>query len=340
MKTISIVCPCFNEEHNVIEMYQRVRAVMLKFPGYRYEHIFIDNASRDNTLVMLKYLAKTDRNVKVIANSRNFGPVRSPMHALQQASGDAVIGLAADLQDPPELIADFIREWEKGVPIVIAVKKTSDENRLVYWLRSQYYQLVNRLSDVQTYAHFTGFGLYDRRVMDLIRSFDDPFPYFRGMIADIGLPHSEVVFNQPRRKKGVSGHSLFNLYEIAMLGITNLSKVPLRIVTFTGFFLSLVSVLTGLGYLIYKLIFWGRFSTGMAPVVIGLFLFGSIQLFFMGLIGEYVGAIHTQVQKRPLVVEKERINFEFGPGEPLRSEGVGTAAIEQPAPARSAEPVC
>src|ERR1035438_5194376 len=297
MKTITIVCPCFNEEHNVIEMYQRVRAVMLKFPGYRYEHIFIDNASRDNTLVMLKYLAKTDRNVKVIANSRNFGPVRSPMHARQQASGDAVIGLAADMQDPPELIAGFIREWEKGVPIVIAVKKTSDENRLVYWLRSQYYQLVNRLSDVQTYAHFTGFGLYDRRVMDLIRSFDDPFPYFRGMIADIGLPHSEVVFNQPRRKKGVSGHSLFNLYEIAMLGITNLSKVPLRIVTFTGFFLSLVSVLTGLGYLIYKLIFWGRFSTGMAPVVIGLFLFGSIQLFFMGLIGEYVGAIHTRSEE-------------------------------------------
>lgn len=340
MKTISVVCPCFNEEHNVLEMYQRVRAVMLAFPGYRYEHIFIDNASRDNTLTMLKYLAKTDRNVKVIANSRNFGPVRSPMHGLRQASGDAVIGLAADLQDPPELIADFIREWEKGVPIVIGVKKTSDENRFVYWLRTQYYQLVNRLSDVQTYAHFTGFGLYDRRVMDLIRSFDDPFPYFRGMIADIGLPHSEVVFNQPRRKNGVSKHSLFNLYEIAMLGITNLSKVPLRIVTFSGFFLSVLSVLTALGYLVYKLIFWGRFSTGMAPVVIGLFLFGSIQLFFLGLIGEYVGAIHTQVQKRPLVIEKERINFEFGPGEPLRSESVGAAAAAQSAPAESSESVC
>ena len=340
MKTISIVSPCFNEEHNVLELYQRVRAVMLSLPGYRYEHIFIDNASHDNTLAMLKYIAKTDRNVKVIANSRNFGPVRSPMHALQQAGGDAVIGLAADLQDPPELIGDFIRQWEKGVPIVIGVKKTSDENRLVYWLRSQYYQLVNRLSDVQTYAHFTGFGLYDRRVMDLIRSFDDPFPYFRGMIADIGLPHSEVVFNQPRRKNGVSKHSLFNLYEIAMLGITNLSKVPLRIVTFTGFFLSVLSVITGLGYLVYKLVFWGRFTTGMAPVVIGLFLFGSIQLFFMGLIGEYVGAIHTQVQKRPLVVEKERINFEFGPGEPLRSESVGAAAVAQSVPSTKPEPVC
>jgi glycosyltransferase involved in cell wall biosynthesis len=330
MKTISVVCPCFNEERNVLEMYQRVRAVMLAFPGYRYEHIFIDNASRDNTLGVLKYIAKSDRNVKVIANSRNFGPVRSPMHALQQACGDAVIGLAADLQDPPELIAQFIREWEKGVPIVIGVKTTSDENRLVYWIRSKYYQLVNRLSDVQTYAHFTGFGLYDRRVMDLIRSFDDPFPYFRGMIADIGLPHAEVIFNQPLRKSGVSKHSLFNLYEIAMLGITNLSKVPLRIVTFTGFFLSVLSGLTALGYLVYKLVFWGRFSTGMAPVVLGLFLLGSVQLFFMGLIGEYVGAIHTQVQKRPLVVENERINFEFGPGEPLGPESLDVAAAARP----------
>src|ERR1035441_2624895 len=329
MKTISIVTPCFNEEQNVLEHYERVRAVMASLPEYRYEHIFIDNASRDNTLALLKYIARVDHNVKIIANSRNFGPVRSPMHALQQAHGDAVIGLAADLQDPPELIADFIREWEKGTPVVIGVKKTSEENRLTYWLRSKYYQLVNRLSDVQTYAQFTGFGLYDRSVMDLIRSFNDPFPYFRGMIADIGLPHSEVTFNQPRRKKGVSKHSLFNLYEIAMLGITSLSKVPLRIVTFTGFFLSVISVLAGMGYLIYKLIYWNRFSTGMAPVIIGLFFFGSIQLFFMGLIGEYIGAIHTQVQKRPLVIEKERINFEFGFGEPLRTESQGAAALLQ-----------
>jgi len=314
MKSISIVAPCFNEEHNVVELYERVRAVMATLPGYRYELIFIDNASRDHTLPILKYLADADRSVKVIANSRNFGPVRSPMHALQEARGDAIIGLASDLQDPPELIADFIHEWEKGTPIVIGVKTTSEENGIVYWLRSQFYNLVNRLSDVKTYAHFTGFGLYDRRVMDLVKSFDDPFPYFRGMIADIGLPHKEVVFTQPVRKQGISKISLFNLYEIAMLGITNLSKVPLRIVTFTGFFLSLLSVLTGLGYLIYKLIYWGRFSTGMAPVLIGLFFFASIQLLFMGIVGEYVGAIHTQVQKRPLVVEKERINFEFGFG--------------------------
>jgi glycosyltransferase involved in cell wall biosynthesis len=335
MKTISIVAPCFNEEQNVFELYERVRAVMATLPGYRYEHIFIDNASRDNTLAVLKYIAETDRNVKVIANSRNFGPVRSPMHALQEARGDVVIGLAADLQDPPELIADFIEQWEKGTPIVIGVKKTSDENRFVFWLRSKFYQLVNRLSDVQTYAHFTGFGLYDRRIMDLIKSFHDPFPYFRGMIADIGLPHAEVVFNQPLRKKGVSKHTLFNLYEIAMLGITNLSKVPLRILTFSGFFLSVLSVLTGLGYLIYKLIFWGRFTTGVAPVLIGLFFFASIQLLFMGIVGEYVGAIHTHVQKRPLVIEKERINFEFGFGEPLQ-DAIDTKHLL----ARSTEPVC
>ena len=335
MKTVSIVAPCFNEEQNVVELYQRVRAVMASLPGYRYEHIFIDNASSDHTLSVLKYLAQTDQNVKVIANSRNFGPVRSPMHALQEARGDVVIGLASDLQDPPELIADFIKEWEKGVPIVIGVKTTSDENPLVYWLRSQFYALVNRLSDVKTYAHFTGFGLYDRRVMDLVKSFDDPFPYFRGMIADIGLPHAEVVFKQPLRKRGVTKHSLFNLYEIAMLGIINLSKVPLRMLTFTGFTLSVLSVLTGFGYLIYKLIFWGRFSTGMAPVLIGLFLFASIQLLFMGIVGEYVGAIHTHVQKRPLVIEKERINFEFDFGEPVPETVEETTAL-----ARSIESLC
>ena len=318
MKTISIVTPCFNEEQNVVESYERVRALMALIGEYRYEHIFIDNSSRDNTLAILKSLARIDHNVKVIANSRNFGPVRSPMHALQQAHGDCVIALSCDMQDPPELIADFIREWERGIPVVVAVKRTTDGSRVIHWLRTQYYELVNRLSDVKTYEHFTGFGLYDRRVMDLIRSFNDPFPYFRGMIADIGLPHAEVLFNQPRRKRGVSKHSLFNLYEIAMLGITSLSKVPLRMVTFTGFFLSAVSVLTAFGYLLYKLVFWNRFSAGVAPVVIGLFLIGSVQLFFMGLIGEYVGAIHTQVQKRPLVVEKERINFEFGFGEPLQ----------------------
>lgn len=321
MKTISVVTPCYNEEANVREVYERVRAVMAGLGPYRYEHIFIDNSSRDGTLAILKQIAGTDRNVKVISNSRNFGPIRSPIYALHQTCGDAVIALAADLQDPPELIASMVREWEKGTPIVIGVKRTSDENGVMFWLRSRYYDIVNRLSDIQTYAHFTGFGLYDRKVMDMVKAFNDPYPYFRGMIADIGLSHAEVVFNQPKRKRGKSKINFYGLYDVAMLGITNLSKVPLRMVAFSGFVGSAFSVLVGLAYLVYKLLFWNRFSTGTAPLMIGVFFFGSVQLFFIGIIGEYIGAIHTQVHKRPLVFEKERINFEYEPGEPLRETG-------------------
>lgn len=317
MKTISVVTACYNEEANVEELYQRVRGVMASLGNYRYEHIFIDNASRDNTLAVLKRIAQVDKNVKVIVNSRNFGPVRSPMHGIQQASGDAIIGVVADLQDPPELIVDMVQEWEKGTPIVIGVKQTSDEHGLTFWLRTQYYKLVNRLSDVETYEHFTGFGLYDRKVMDLVKGFNDPYPYFRGMIADIGLPHAELPFNQPKRKRGTSKLNLYALYDMAMLGITNFSKVPLRLVTITGFVCSMLSVLVGLVFLGYKLLFWNRFSAGMAPVVIGIFFLASIQLLFLGILGEYVGAIHTQVQKRPLVFERERINFEYGAGSPL-----------------------
>ena len=241
MKTISVVTACYNEEENVEELYQRVRAVMASIGSYRYEHIFIDNASRDNTLAILKQIARMDRNVKIISNSRNFGPVRSPMYGIQQASGDAVIGLVADLQDPPELIVEMVREWEKGTLIVVAVKKTSDEHALLFWLRTKYYKLVKRLSDVETYEHFTGFGLYDRKVMDIVKGFSDPYPYFRGMIADIGLAHAEVSFNQPKRKRGISKLNLYALYDMAMLGITNFSKVPLRLVTFTGFVCSAFS---------------------------------------------------------------------------------------------------
>jgi polyisoprenyl-phosphate glycosyltransferase len=318
MKTISVVTPCYNEEQNVQELYERVRAVMVSLGGYRYEHIFIDNASRDNTVAILKQIAARDRNVKVIVNARNFGHIRSPIHAVHQASGDAVIGIVADLQDPPEMIRDFIREWENGYPMVLAIKATSEENRLVFWLRTKYYRLVKRLSSIETFENFTGFGLYDRKVIDIVKSFEDPYPYFRGMIAEIGLPHRELVFKQPRRKRGITKNNLYTLYDMAMLGITNLSKVPLRIVTFTGFFCSLVCILVGIAYFFYKLLFWNSFSVGIAPLVIGIFFFGSIQLMSMGILGEYVGAIHTQVQRRPLVVERERVNFEYEPGAPLQ----------------------
>ncbi len=317
MKAISVVTACFNEEGNVKEVYERVRAVMLQLGRYRYEHIFIDNASRDRSLDELRVIASIDQNVKVIVNARNFGHIRSPFHALCEASGDAVISLVCDLQDPPELIVDMIREWEKGIPIVIAVKEESDENALMFWIRKKYYRLINRLSDIETYENFTGFGLYDRKVMDLVREFDDPYPYFRGMIAEIGFPHVELRYHQAVRKRGVTKNRFYSLYDLAMLGITNLSKVPLRLVTFSGFVCATVCVLISLLYLVYKLLYWDRFSTGMAPIVLGIFFFASIQLFFLGLIGEYIGAIHTLVQKRPLVFERERINFQYGPGLPV-----------------------
>jgi glycosyltransferase involved in cell wall biosynthesis len=324
MKTISILTPCYNEEENVREVYERIKAVMIALGRYRYEHIFIDNASRDNTLAILKGIAARDKNVKVIANTRNFGHIRSPMHAFNQTRGDVVIGLASDLQDPPEMIADLVREWEKGAPVVICVKNTSDENGLMFWVRSKYYRLVNRLSNIETYENFTGFGLYDRKVVDMVKQFDDPYPYFRGMIAEIGLPHVELPFTQPRRKRGITKNNFYTLYDLAMLGITNLSKVPLRVVTFSGFVSSVLCVFAGFGYLIYKLLFWSRFSAGIAPLMIGIFFFASVQLFFLGVVGEYIGAIHTLVQKRPLVFERERINFEYEPGEPLRESSAGT----------------
>ncbi len=323
-KTLTIITPCYNEESNVRELYERVRAAISAAGAYRYEHIFIDNASQDNTLRELKAIAGQDRNVKVIRNTRNFGHVRSPMHALYQAAGDAVIGIVADLQDPPEMIVDLIRKWEEGYPVVIGVKATSDENGLMFWVRKQYYKLVRRLSGVETYENFTGFGLFDRKVVDLVKQFDDPYPYFRGMIAEIGLPRFEIPYHQPARKRGITKNNFYSLYDLAMLGITNLSKVPLRLVTFAGFASALLCVLIAFAYLVYKLIFWSRFSAGMAPLVIGVFFFLSLQMVFIGIVGEYIGTIHTLVQRRPLVVEQERINFEYGPGLPLR-EAVSNA---------------
>jgi glycosyltransferase involved in cell wall biosynthesis len=318
MKTISVVTPCFNEEGNVREVYERVRDLMLNLGKYRYEHIFIDNASRDTTFAVLSEIAAADANVKVIRNARNFGHIRSPMHALFQAQGDAVIVLMSDLQDPPEVLVQLIEEWEKGVPIVIAVKHQSRESAPMFLVRKAFYRLVNRLSDdIETYENFTGFGLYDRKVIELVRQFGDPYPYFRGMIAEIGLPHSEIRYEQQRRKSGKTKNNFYTLYDLAMLGITKLSKVPLRLVTFSGFAGSLLSLFGGMAYFAYKLLFWDNFTVGIAPIAIGMFFLGSLQLLFMGIIGEYIGNIHTQVHNRPLVIERERLNFQCAPGEPL-----------------------
>ena len=317
MKTISVVTPCRNEESNVEEIYGRVRAEMEKAGKYKYEHIFIDNGSKDNTVALLKRIAARDHNVRIIVNARDFGQIRSPLHALFQTRGDAVIGIVADLQDPPGLIPEMIARWEEGYSMVLCIKETSEENPFVFWMRRKFYQLIQRLSSIPTFENFTGFGLYDRKVIEAMRSFDDPYPYVRGMIAEIGLPYFKLPYKQPARKRGISKSDLYTLYDIAMLGITNMSKVPLRLVTFLGFACSLLSLLTGLGYLIYKLLFWTNFNVGIAPLVIGLFFLGSVQLLSMGILGEYIGSVHTQVQKRPYVVEKERINFEYDPGEPI-----------------------
>ena len=316
MKTISIVTGCFNEELNVEELYNRVRRVMAGIGRYRYEHIFIDNNSSDRTVEVLRRIAANDTNVRVIVNARNFGHIRSPMHAFYQTCGDAVIGIVADLQDPPEMIAQLVQGWEEGASMVLAIKNTSEENSLMFWIRKQYYRLVNRLSSIETFENFTGFGLYDRRVIDIVRSFNDPYPYFRGMIAEIGLPYRTIPYNQPRRMRGITSNNFYSLYDMAMLGITNLSKVPLRMATFFGFAGALLSTLSGVGYLIYKLLFWSRLTVGIAPLVIGIFFLGSVQLICVGIIGEYIGSIQTYVLRRPLVVERERLNFEHEPGLP------------------------
>src|SRR5512140_701522 len=309
MKRISVVTPCYNEEENVEELYRQVKEVFRKLRNYRYEHLFIDNASTDSTVARLKALARTDRNVKIIVNARNFGPVRSPNYGLMQAGGDAVILLVADLQDPPTLIPEMIRKWEEGFKIVVAVKKESGESPLMFAIRKLYYRVVTRLSETPLIKNFTGFGLYDKRVIEILRTVNDPYPYFRGLICDIGFEHATLEYVQPARRRGLTKINLYTLYDVAMLGITNHSKVPLRLATMLGFILALLSLLVAFAYFIYKLVFWSEFSLGIAPLVIGFFFFSSIQLFFIGIIGEYIGSIHTQVLKRPLVIEKERVNF-------------------------------
>jgi len=310
MKHISIVTACYNEEENVRELYERVKKVMSSLAEYRYEHIFIDNASNDRTVDILRQIAGHDRNVKVIINARNFGHIRSPYHALLQARGDAVISIVADLQDPPEMITDFIKKWEDGYKIVIGVKEISEESPLLFAIRKLYYNVIGKLSEINLIKNFTGFGLYDKKVIEILRQIDDPYPYFRGLICDIGYERAEIPYVQPARRRGFTKNNFYTLYDMAMLGITNHSKVPLRLATMTGFAVALFSLLVAFGYFLYKLIFWNSFTVGVAPLVIGLFFFGSVQLFFIGIIGEYIGSIHTQVLKRPLVVEKERINFD------------------------------
>lgn len=309
MKLISIAAGCYNEAENLDEFTSRVRAVFDNLPQYEFELILIDNASSDGSEQILRRLAAEDGRIRVILNARNFGHIRSPFHALLQGRGEACLQMASDLQDPPELIPEFLAKWEAGYKAVVAVKNKSEESRFLFLLRKGYYELLHRLAEFDIVQQFTGFGLYDRAIIDYLRRLNDPYPYLRGLISEIGLPTAQIPFVQPRRKRGLTKSNFYVLYDMAMLGITNHSKLPLRLATMMGFGLSFISLFIGLGYLVYKLLYWNRFTVGVAPVAIGLFLFASVQLIFIGILGEYIGAIHTQVLKRPLVVERERINF-------------------------------
>jgi len=311
-KKISILTPCYNEEGNIAELISAVRNVFSKLPQYDYEHVFIDNCSTDKTVTILKDIASSDKKIKIILNARNFGYIRSPFYGLLQCQGDAVILIVADFQDPPDLISTFLQKWEEGFKIVIGVKKQSKENPLVFALRKVFYRMLAKVADNHEppIENFTGFGLYDQKFIEVLRKLDDPYPFFRGLITELGFNRYEVEFIQPLRKEGKSKSNFFSLYDLAMLGFINHSKLPLRLSAFIGFGTAVLSLLVAFIYFVYKLIYWDWFTAGVAPLVIGVFFFSSVQLFFIGVIGEYIGAIHTQVRKRPLVIEKERVNFE------------------------------
>lgn len=308
-KLLSIVTPCYNEEENVDELYTRVKAAIVNITAYDFELIFIDNHSQDSTVSKLKRLAAIDPAVKVIVNTRNFGHIRSPYYGILQSRGAATIYLASDLQDPPELIPEFIQHWEEGYKLVMATKPVSKGVAWIHALRKAYYRFLDGISDISLVADSTGFGLYDREVLDHLRRIDDPYPFLRGLICELGYEIKTIQFMQPRRQRGISKNNFYTLYDIAMLGIVSHSKVPIRLAAFAGFAIGAASLLAAIVFLILKLTFWDSFPMGVAPLVIGMFFMFGVLMLFIGILGEYIGAIHTYVQRRPIVVEKERINF-------------------------------
>lgn len=309
-KKISIVTPCYNEQDNVEALFERVQQVFqTKLAHYDWEHIFIDNCSTDKTQEVLRKMASQNPQIRLIFNSRNFGHIRSPYYGLMQATGDAVILVVADLQDPPELLPDFVTKWEEGFKIVVGTKRTSEESSVFFTVRKVYYRILTYLSEIPMIENYTGFGLYDKRVLEVLRGINDPYPFFRGLICEIGFDKAIIPYDQPVRKRGFSKNNLYTLYDIGILGITSHSKKPLRLAIVTGFALSFLSLFLTFGYLALKIFFWESFSLGMAPLIMGLFFFSSVQLMFLGVIGEYIGNIYIKVINRPIVVEKERINF-------------------------------
>lgn len=314
-KKISVVIPTYNEEANVIPLADAIVGVLTgELAEYDYEIIFIDNHSKDSTQMKLRQLCRENKKIKAIFNARNFGQMRSPVHGLKQATGDCVIRMCADFQDPVEMIVQFVREWEQGHKIVIGVKKASKEKRIMYWIRACYYKLIRKITDIDHIEQFTGFGLYDKAFVDVVRSLHDPMPYLRGIIAELGFDYKAIPYVQQKRRAGKSKNNFYTLYDYAMVGITSYSKVVMRLATFLGFSVAALSFLAGIFYLVLKIMYWDRFSAGIAPMLIGIFFLGALQLFFIGFLGEYVLSINTRVLDRPLVVEEERLNFEKGEG--------------------------
>lgn len=310
MKKITVVTSCFNEERNLEPLWKRIKAVFAEHPEYVVELIIADNRSSDGSREVLRRMAAQDKRVKVILNSNNFGHIRSPYNAFLQADGDAVVTMCSDLQDPPELIGTFLREWEKGAKVVCGVKPESKESAGMFMVRRFYYWLIGKVSDTPQLHNFTGFGLYDRQFVEAVKRFHEPYPYFRGLVAEIGFTRVEIPFVQEKRQFGRTKNNFFTLYDLAMTGFVNHTKLPLRLAVFCGFALAGVSLLVALGYFIYKLCYWDTFQLGLAPLVIGLFFFSAVQLIFIGIIGEYIGAIWTQVKNKPLAIEEEKINFD------------------------------
>lgn len=310
-KTISIMVPTYNEEENVVLMYEALKNIFQKeLKKYNYEILFIDNKSLDKTRTLIREICAKDKNVKAIFNAQNFGQFNSPYYGLISTTGDCTISVAADFQDPVEMIPKFVKEWEKGYKIVIDIKNKSEESKIVYALRSLYYKMIKKFSEVEQIEHFTGFGLYDKDFIEVLKNLDDPDPYLRGIVAELGFERKEIPFTQPKRQRGKSSNNWYRLYDAAMLGITSYTKIGLRLATIVGFIISFLSILVALIYLVLKFCNWNSFQAGIAPIIIGVFLLGGMQIFFIGFLGEYILNINQRIMHRPLVVVEEKLNFE------------------------------
>ena len=309
-KTISVLVPCFNEEENVVPMRDALISLFKnELINYNYEIVYIDNCSTDNTRSLIREMCKNDKNIKAIFNSRNFGQFNSPFHGIINTTGDCTVGIACDFQDPVELIPEFVKAWEEGYKVVIGIKKQTSGNKIMHGLRALYYKALRKMSEIEIIEQYSGFSLFDKQFVSELKKLKDPTPFFRGMVAELGFSRKEIEYVQPERRAGKTHNNFFTLYDAAMLSFTSYTKVGLRLCTFVGVFVAFVSFLIGLIYLVLKCLYWYEFSAGTAPVLIGMFMLGAVQLIFLGLIGEYTMSINQRVMNRPIVVEEERINF-------------------------------